>query len=313
VAQRVVVRRAGEVIPEIVGVADTGPGEDETRPFVPPATCPNGHQLDKSSIIWSCVLGRDCGIAAGIRYAVSRDCLDIEGMGAQIVDALVAAGKVTTVADLFGLDLDGLLGVPRLGQANANKIMDQIETAKSLPLARILAALGIRGTGRAMSRRIASHFGTMGAVRSATVGQMAEVEGIGPVKAPSIVAELDELAPAIDRMAELGVVAARNDSARNSAVIPPSSVEEVPAPLAGMSVCVTGAMTGALTGMTRNEVHELIESLGGRAASSVSAKTSLLLTDDPESGSGKAKKARELGIEIITPDEFAGRYLSTSD
>jgi DNA ligase (NAD+) len=307
-AQRVVVRRAGEVIPEIVGVADTGPGEDETAPFVPPTTCPNGHQLDKSSIIWSCVLGRECGVAAGIRYAVSRDCLDIEGMGTQIVDALVAAGKVATVADLFGLDLDGLLDVPRLGQANANKIMAQIETAKSLPLARILAALGIRGTGRSMSRRIASHFGTMAAVRAATVEQMAEVEGIGPVKAPSIVAELAELAPVIDRMAELGVVAARDDGARNGAPTPPSPVE-ASSPLAGMSVCVTGAMTGALAGMTRNEVNELIESLGGRAASSVSAKTTLLVADDPESGTGKAKKARELGIEIITPDEFAGRYL----
>jgi len=315
-AQRVVVRRAGEVIPEIVGVADTGPGEDQTVAFEPPTQCPNGHDLDTSGIIWKCVLGRACGAAAGIRYAVSRDCLDIEGMGTQIVDALVESGKVSTVADLFELTEKSLLEVPRLGPSNATKILAQIDKARSLPLARIVTALGIRGTGRAMSRRIAANFGTMDAIRSATVEQMAEVEGIGPVKAPSIVEELVELAPVIDTMAGLGVVSARND-----APTPPSSVEgaapvspvagATPStlPLAGMSVCVTGGMSGALAGMSRNEVNELIESLGGRAASSVSAKTSLLLTDDPESGTGKAKKARELGVEIVSPDKFAGRYM----
>ena len=308
VAQRVVVRRAGEVIPEIVGVASNGPDESQTRPFEPPELCPNGHALDTTNTIWRCVLGRGCGVAAGIRYAVSRDCLDIEGMGTQIVDALVASGAAGDVADLFALSVADLLAVPRLGRTSSDKILEQIDRARSLPLARILTALGIRGTGRSMSRRIASHFGTMAAVRAATVEQMAEVEGIGPVKAPSIVAELAELAPVIDRMAELGVVAARDDGARNGAPTPPSPVE-ASSPLAGMSVCVTGAMTGALAGMTRNEVNELIESLGGRAASGVSAKTSLLLTDDPESGSGKAKKARELGIEIVTPDEFARRYV----
>ena len=306
-AQRVVVRRAGEVIPEIVGVADIGPGEGQTVAFEAPTQCPNGHALDTSGIIWKCVLGRECGVSAGIRYAVSRDCLDIEGMGAQIVDALVESGTVDTVDDLFGLDMTNLLTVPRLGRSNATKIMVQIDKARSLPLARIVTALGIRGTGRAMSRRIASHFATMTAIRAASVEQMAEVEGIGPVKAPSIVAELAELAPLLDRMARLGVV-----SAQNTDPTPPSPVESEGAQsflLAGRSVCVTGAMTGALTGMTRNEVNELIDSLGGRASSSVSAKTSFLLTDDPGSQTGKAKKARELGIEIVSPDEFARRYL----
>lgn len=314
-AQRVVVRRAGEVIPEIVGVADTGPGEDRTRAFEPPTQCPNGHALDTSGIIWTCVLGRDCAISAGIRYAVSRDCLDIEGMGSQIVDALVGSGIVSDVADLFELDMTDLLTVPRLGQSNATKIMAQIDQARTLPLARIVTALGIRGTGRSMSRRIAAHFGTMAAIRTATADQMAEVEGIGPIKAPSIVEELVELAPVLDRLEKMGI-----GSARNAAPAPPSSVEGVALgsptgaapstlPLTGMSVCVTGAMTGRLEGMSRNDVNELIESLGGRAASSVSAKTDLLLTDDPESGTGKAKKARELGVEIVSPDEFAERYI----
>jgi len=190
-----------------------------------------------------------------------------------------------------------------------------------LPAVMLGIAVGIRGTGRAMSRRIATHFGTMSAIRSATADQMAEVEGLGPAKAPSIVEELAELTPVLDRLAELDVEAATaaGSGARNAAATPPSSVEGVvraspvgttpsTLPLAGKSICVTGAMTRALAGMSRNEVNELIESLGGRAASSVSAKTDLLLTDDPESGTGKAKKARELGIEIISPDEFYNRY-----
>lgn len=316
--QRVVVRRAGEVIPEIVGVADVSPGEDETVPFVPPSLCPNGHALDTTGIIWSCVLGRTCTVSAGIRYAVSRDCLDIEGMGTQITDALVGSGMVNDMADLFSLQVTDLLTVPRLGRANATKIMSQIDKARTLPLARILTALGIKGTGRSMSRRIARHFGTMGDIRAATADQIAEVEGIGPIKALSIVAEIAELSPVLDRLEEMGI-----GSARNMAAAPPSTVEgavgkspvagadTAPSalPLAGKSVCVTGAVSGALAGMSRNDVNELIESLGGRAASSVSAKTDLLLTDDPESVTGKAKKARELGVEIVSPDEFARRYM----
>ncbi|MHB8318140.1 MAG: NAD-dependent DNA ligase LigA [Acidimicrobiales bacterium] len=297
IAQRVVVRRAGEVIPEIVGVADASPGEDETSPFVPPTQCPNGHALDTTGIIWSCVLGRDCTISAGICYAVSRDCLDVEGMGPQIVDALASSGVVSDVADLFELTIDRLLAVPRLGRANANKILAQIDKARTLPLARIVTALGVRGTGRAMSRRITQHFQTLDAIRAATVEQMAQVEGIGPIKAPSIVEELVELASVLDRLEAMGIGSTKSDA----------PIEALS--LADKSVCVTGAMTGALAGMSRNEVNELIESLGGRAASSVSAKTSLLLTDNPDSGTGKAKKARELGVEIVSPNEFAERYM----
>jgi len=308
-AQRVIIRRAGEVIPEIVGVAATGPGESQTRAFTPPTQCPNGHPIEKDGIIWRCSLDRNCTIDAGIRYAVSRDCLDIEGIGTQIVSALIQNGTVSDIADLFSLTMTDLIAVPRLGEANATKILAQIQKAKTLPLARIITALGLRGTGRSMSRRIAAHFGTMNAIRKATVEQIAEVEGLGPIKAPSIVEELTELAPILDRLEEINVGVTHNNTP-NSPTGTGATTFDVSAPsLAGKSVCVTGAMTGALAGMSRNEVNELIESLGGRAASSVSAKTDLLLTDDPESGTGKAKKARELGVEIISPDEFAGRYI----
>lgn len=314
-AQRVVVRRAGEVIPEIVGVADSSPTDDRTTAFVAPQCCPNGHELDTtSSIIWTCVKGRECGVSAGIRYAVSRDCLDIEGMGGRIVDALVESGAVADVADLFELDMAQLLAVPRLGQSNTTKILAQIDVAKTLPLARIITALGIRGTGRSMSRRIASHFVTMDALRAASVETLAAIEGIGPVKAASIHEELKDLGPVLDRLSAAGIGGGSPDSQTatggdEEVAGDARQASSAPAPLAGIVVCVTGAMTGALGHYSRNEVHELIESLGGRASSSVSAKTTYLLTADPDTSTGKGKKARELGIEIISPDEFAARFL----
>ena len=301
--QQVIVRRAGEVIPQIVGAAN----EDNlktTAPFVPPTECPRcGSGLDTSGLIWKCLKGRDCVTAPGLIYAASRDCLDIEGLGSTHIEALVESGTVHDLADLFALTEVQLLTIPRLGESNAAKILAGIDAAKTLPLARLVAALGIRGTGRSMSRRIAAHFGSLNAIRAATVEQIAEVEGLGSVKAPSIVAELAELTQMLDRLAdmELGgatVTAAATDSSTSDAL-----------PLAGKAVCVTGAMTGPLADKSRNEMNELIESLGGRAASSVSAKTSFLLTADGDSGTGKSKKAAELGVAIVSPEEFAATYL----
>lgn len=300
--QRVVVRRAGEVIPEVVGRANDE--TDGSEPFVPPTLCPNGHEIDRNSVIWRCVMGRACVIDAGIRYAVSRDCLDIDGMGEKIVAALVRDGVIRDVADIFELTMADLLNVDRLGEANAVKILAGVERAKTLPLGRIIAALGIKGTGRSMSRRIASHFGSMAAFQTATVDELAQVEGIGTVKAPSIAEELKALAPIIARLEASGVA------------LGPTEVSEQAVPqgerklLKGLTVCVTGAMTGPLSSLSRNEVNELIESLGGKASSSVSARTSFLLTADADSGTGKAKRAAELGIEIVSPEEFAARYLA---
>ena len=301
--QRVVVRRAGEVIPELVGRANDE--TDGSEPFVAPTLCPYGHEIDRSGLIWRCVMGRACAAAAGIRYAVSRDCLDIDGMGEVIVDALVRAGVVSDVADLFALTMADLVAVERLGEANATKILAGIERAKSLPLGRIIAALGIRGTGRSMSRRLASHFSSMAALQAASVAELAEVEGIGAVKAPVIAEELVALAPVIGRLESLGVDLGHDDGSAEQAG---PALEGGDRPLAGLTICVTGAMTGPLASLTRNEVNELIERLGGKASSSVSAKTSFLLTADGDSGTAKAKKAAELGVEIVSPESFADRY-----
>jgi DNA ligase (NAD+) len=159
-----------------------------------------------------------------------------------------------------------------------------------------------------MSRRIARHFATMDAVRAADAAAMQQVEGIGTEKAPSIVAELAELAPLIDKLAAAGV------NMTEPGATPPSSTDGVTGdhdehsegasgPLAGMTVVVTGAMTGPLEKLSRNQMNELIERAGGRSSSSVSKKTTLVVAGD--SAGSKRAKAEDLGIRLSTPDEFA--------
>lgn len=282
---------------------------DET-PIAFPSVCPQcGGDIDRSEQRWRCVKGRACGLHAGILYAVGRDQLDIEGIGGRLVTQLVASGAVADVADLFTLTREQLLALERMGDTSVDNILGRIDQARSRPLSRSLCALGIRGTGRSMSRRIARHFGTMDAIRAADVVEMARVEGIGDGKAPVIVAELAELADVIDKLVAAGVnmtepgahpVAAAgtdsdDDTDRNTA--------SGPLPLAEQTVVVTGAMAGPLAALSRNEMNELVERAGGRAASSVSAKTTLVVAGD-KAGSKRAK-AEALGIRIMTPEEFA--------
>ncbi|MGW0593242.1 BRCT domain-containing protein [Streptosporangium sp. NPDC002607] len=165
---------------------------------------------------------------------------------------------------------------------------------------RVFCALGVRGTGRSMSRRIAGHFGSMDAVRAADAEAIQAVEGIGEEKSPVVVAELVELAGLIDKLVKAGV------TMTEPGWTPPADPEASGTselPLAGMSVVVTGAMSGALEALTRNQMNELIERAGGKPSSSVSKKTSLLVAGE-KTGSKRAK-AESLGVRIVGPEEFA--------
>jgi DNA ligase (NAD+) len=285
--QEVWVRRAGEVIPEIVGPVDATVVEGSS-PFAPPGACPRcGGGLDRSGLIWRCLKGRACALETGILYAVGRDQLDIEGLADKTVRSLVESGAVGDVADLFDLDLPTLLGVERLGEANAKKIFASIETARTLPLNRVFCALGVALTGRTMSRRLAKHFGTLETLRTASVEELCEVEGVGAERAASIRAELEALAPVIERLVAAGIGVFEPD-------------EKVPdAPFVGMTVVVSGAVPG----LSRNEANEWVEKLGGKSSGSVSAKTSLLVAGD---GAGsKMAKAESLGVAVMAAEEFA--------
>ncbi|MFI6490972.1 NAD-dependent DNA ligase LigA [Streptomyces sp. NPDC050564] len=304
----VMVHRAGDVIPRIEApVAHLRTGDEQ--PIVFPEVCPRcGAGIDSSEQRWRCENGRNCHLVAALSYAAGRDQLDIEGLGHTRVIQLVEAGLVADLADLFGLTRDQLLGLERMGETSTDNLLAAIGAAKGQPLSRVLCALGVRGTGRSMSRRIARYFATMDNIRAADAEAMQRVEGIGTEKAPSIVTELADLAPLIDKLAAAGVnmtepgatppVPASGDADSGG-----EAAEPMGGPLAGMTVVVTGAMTGALEKLSRNQMNELVERAGGRASSSVSKKTTLVVAG--EGAGSKRAKAETLGIRLAAPDEFA--------
>ncbi|MGI5414594.1 NAD-dependent DNA ligase LigA [Actinomadura luteofluorescens] len=303
IGDHVTVYKAGDVIPRVEApVVHLRTGEE--RPIEIPAACPRcGDGIDASQQRWRCVRGRACHAVVSLRYAVARDQFDIEGLGEGRIDQLIATGLITDFADLFTLTYDQVIALERMGETSTTALLAAIEGAKAKPLSKVFCALGVRGTGRSMSRRIARHFGTMDAIRAADAEAFQEVEGVGPERAAVLVAEIAELAPLIDKLAAAGVTLTEPGAAGPAAR--EGGQAGAAAPLAGMSVVATGAMTGPLGGLSRNQVNELIERAGGTASSSVSARTSLLVAGE-RAGSKKAR-AEALGIEIVTPEEFAAR------
>ncbi|MFJ8825441.1 NAD-dependent DNA ligase LigA [Streptomyces sp. NPDC102467] len=297
----VTVYKAGDIIPRIQApVVGLRPADAVEVPL--PEVCPNcGSDIDRSQERWRCVQGAACRLPALIAYAAQRDCLDIDGLGQTYVDALVESGAVADVADLYTLD-EATLTTAAGSEKRGIKLVEQIQAAKDRPLSRQLCALGIRNTGRRLSQRIAAYFRTMDAVRAADAEAMTEVEGIGPEKAPGIVAALAELGPVIDKMAAAGAMMSEpfDEAAGQSG------------PLAGeggkpLKVVVTGKMTGPLAEVGRSAMNDLIKRAGGKDSSSVTAQTAYLVSAPAAGGklSSKATKAQELGVKVITPEEFA--------
>ncbi|MFG2754003.1 NAD-dependent DNA ligase LigA [Streptomyces xanthophaeus] len=296
IGDTVTVYKAGDIIPRVqaavVGLRPAGATE------VPlPESCPRcGGEISKAQERWRCAQGTACALPALIEYAAGREMLDIDGLGRTYVAALVASGDVTDIADLFTLTPDQLT-VASGSSKRAVKLAEQIAAAKARPLNRVFCALGVLGTGRSMSRRIARHFGTMDAIRQADAAAMQDVEGIGPEKAPVVVEQVAALAPVIDKLVAAGV----------NMTEPQDPAAQAGGPLDGKVVVVTGKMAGPLDGMGRSEMNALIEKAGGRAGSSVSSRTSVLVSAPSANGkpSSKAVKAAELGVEVITPEAFA--------
>ncbi|MEV6155800.1 NAD-dependent DNA ligase LigA [Nonomuraea sp. NPDC052129] len=300
----VTVYKAGDVIPRVEApVVHLRTGDEQ--PIEIPQVCPScGDAIDASQERWRCVRGRQCRAIASIAYAVGRDTLDIEGLAENRIQQMLDAGLIVDFADLFSLTREQLLGLERMGETSTDNLLAAIERAKAQPLSRVFCALGVRGTGRSMSRRIARHFGMMDAIRAAGADGVQEVEGVGPEKAALLVAELAELTDLIDKLVAAGVnMAEPGGAARLPAGEEPNGETKEARPLDGMSVVVTGAMSGTLAELTRNEVNELVERAGGKSSSSVSARTSLLVAG--EKAGSKRAKAEQLGVRIVTPEEFA--------
>ncbi|MGX6607488.1 helix-hairpin-helix domain-containing protein [Micromonosporaceae bacterium Da 78-11] len=309
VGDTVFVRRAGEVIPEITGAKlDERPADAVA--FVASEVCPRcGGDIDRSQKRWRCTRGRACGSAESLGYFAVRDSMDIEGLGDKIITGLVAEGLVTDPGDLYDLDVDTLAGLDRLGRTSAAKLVANIQASKGQPLSRVLTGLGVRMTGRSMSRRLARHFGSMQALCAASVEQLQHVEGVGPERAATIAGELVELAPVIAKLAERGVNMTE-PAASPTAATPTGQVGRLPLQN-GDGSPMTVVVTGSVPGLTRTEGNEAVERLGGKSSGSVSVRTDLVVVGD---GAGsKATKAEQLNIRIMPADQFAQLLAAHTD
>lgn len=287
VGDTVVVRRAGDVIPEVARVLP------ERRPVgarVPqmPMQCPvcgSSVERDVDAAVARCTGGYRCSAQRKerLRHFASRRALDIEGLGEKLVDQLVEAALVEWPSDLFGLSAERLAALERMGQKSAENLIGSIERSKETSLARFLYALGIREVGEATAAALARHFGDVDALASADLERVQQVPDVGPVVAARVVeffADPDNRRE-IERLRTMGV---------HWASAAPSSGEQ---PFAGL----TFVITGSLESMGRDEAEDALRALGAKAVGSVSRKTSYLIAG-AEAGS-KLRKAQELGVPVL--------------
>jgi DNA ligase (NAD+) len=310
----VIVRRAGDVIPEVVGVIPearpTAPVPEDASirvplhpPFELPRSCPQcGSQVvrEEGGSIARCVGGLVCPaqVKGALLHFAGRRAMDIDGLGDRLVEQLVTSGQVKTPADLYGLDVPTLAALERMGEKSAANLVIAIEKSKHTSLARFIFALGIRNVGESTARELAHHFGRLDALASVTAAVLEQVPDIGPIVAQSICDFFAEThnRDVIERLIAIGVHWEENEG----------RIEAPPGPLAGK----TFVLTGTLPTLKRDRAKALIEAAGGKAANSVSRKTDYVIAGD-EAGS-KLDKARELNIPIFDETELL-RLLEGND
>jgi len=291
IGDTVMVRKAGEIIPEILSVVmDKRP--EGTQPYRLPETCPECGapvRRDEDAAHIRCT-GAECPaqLLRNLAHFASRDAMDIEGLGIAVVEGLVGAGLVKSAADLYYLEPQSVAALERMGKKSAENLMEAIEKSKGNDLGRLLYAFGIRQVGQKAAKTIARHFGTLEALQDATMDELTAVDDIGAVTADNIRAWFDS-----EQSRHL--IARLRDAGVNMTAEQPGSDRR----FEGM----TFVLTGALDRFTRDEASALIEERGGKASGSVSKKTTYVVAG--ENAGSKLKKANELGIPVLTEDEFA--------
>ena len=297
IGDTVVVRRAGDVIPEVVRViADLRP--KGARVVQLPRRCPvcGSHVTrDEGGAVVRCSGGLVCSAQRreSLRHFASRRAMEIEGLGDKLVEQLVESGRVETPADLYALTADELAGLERMGPKSAENLVAALERSKHTTLPRFLFALGIRDVGEATALALASHFGRLESLESATLEEIQQVRDVGPVVAAHVRDFLDEPRnrKVIAELRRRGVCWPDARPARAAG----------DGPLAGETLVITGT----LATMTRDEARDAARAAGATVTDSVSKKTTLLVVG-AEAGS-KLRKAQELGVPIIDEEEFRRR------
>ena len=291
VGDTVIIRRAGDVIPEVVSVVlDRRIGG--ARAFRFPKRCPIcGSDIvgDADQVVLRCSGGLFCSaqLKESIKHFASRRAMDIEGLGSKLVDQLVETGHVRDVADLFDLDLEVLLSLERMGEKSARNLLDAIDHSQNTSLGRFLFALGIPQVGEATANTLAEHFATLDRLRAADQSQLQAVSDVGPVVAEGVIRFFSQTdnQQVIDRLLAAGVI------------WPDKQISVPSDKLAGK----TFVLTGTLDQLTRDDAKQRLTDQGARVTGSVSGKTDFLVAGaDPGS---KLVKAEELGIPVL--DEIA--------
>jgi DNA ligase (NAD+) len=286
---RVLVKRAGDVIPYVIGpILDVRTGDEE--PYAPPETCPACGQAVENlpgEVAWYCVnLACPAQLVRNLEHFVSRGAMDIVGLGIRIVEQLVGSGLVRDVADLYTLKREDLLALEGFAEKKADNLLASIAASRQRPLPRLVNALGIRGVGEVMASDLAGHYHDLDALAEATFEGLQQIEGVGPNIAQAIVDWFSR--PANRQLLEK----------LRAAGVWPRVAEAEPmqageAPFSGMTFVVTGA----LPDFTRDQVKDYIQARGGKMTDSVSKKTSYVVAG--ESPGSKLDKARSLGVPVL--------------
>ena len=293
IGDTVVIRRAGDVIPQIIGVLhDRRPAD--ARPIVFPETCPvcdSAIVRIEGEAVARCTGGLFCAAQRkeALKHFVSRKAMDIDGVGGKLIEQLVDRELIHTPADLFKLDLTTLTRLERMGAKSAENALASLEKAKNTTLARFIFALGIREVGEATALNLANHFKTLEALQNADLEALQQVPDVGEVVANRILAFWHEPHN----------VAVVNDLIAQGVHWDDVEVKEVGENLFKGKTVV---LTGTLTQMGRNEAKALLQDMGAKVSGSVSAKTDFVIAGD--AAGSKLTKAQELGVTVLTEEEF---------
>ena len=294
IGDQVIVRRAGDVIPEVVGPVSAARTGDE-KVWSMPTVCPFcGNPIVRADgeAVARCTGGFECPsrVREWLFHFASRGGMDIEHLGYKTIDLLLGEGLITDPADIFIFDVDRLRGREGWGETSVNNLRRAIEAAKDRPAARLLTALGIRHVGGTIARTLIRHFGGLPALMDAAEEEISQVEGIGPVIAHGV-AEWAADQVNRDLVAKLGQAGVRLED------------EVEPGVSGDLLAGATFVVSGTIEGFTREEAQAAIEQRGGKSTGSVSSKTTALIVGESP-GVSKTRKAEELGIPIIDGETF---------
>jgi DNA ligase (NAD+) len=291
IGDSVLIERSGDVIPKVVRVTSHGSGR---QPFRMPAQCPvcGGRIVREEGEVASRCINTDCParLKESILHFASRGVMDIDGMGEVLVNQLVDRGLLKSVVDIYGLTVEGLLELDRMGKKSAEKLLANINRSRQLPLPRVITALGIRFVGERTAQLLAEHFGSLDVIATASLEELEAAEEVGPKVADSIFQFFREERNRrlVQGLREAGLQFEHQRKRKKAG------------PLDGL----TFVLTGTLPQLTREEAAARVVAAGGKVTDSVSRKTSYVVAG--EKAGSKLDKARTLGVKVIDESGLLG-------